>query len=140
VSRILGVDLGARRIGLALSDPSGTIASPLDVVERSGDESADREAILAAAGASGAQRIVVGMPTELSGKRGTAAREALAEIDALRSAAGDRFEIEAYDERMTTVIAERTLIGAGERRAARKEVVDKVAAAVMLQGYLESHR
>jgi putative Holliday junction resolvase len=139
VSRILGVDLGARRIGLALSDPTGTIASPLDVVERSGDDDADRHAILAAADAAGAERIVVGMPTELSGKRGPAARGALAEIDALRAAAGDRVEIEAYDERMTTVIAERSLIGAGERRAARREVVDKVAAAVMLQGYLE-HR
>lgn len=136
--RILGVDLGSRRIGLALSDPSGTLASPYAVLARTGDRAQDHEAILAVARENEADRIVVGLPRALSGKHGPAARGALDEIDELRAAAPDDVTIEAYDERFTTVIAERTLVQAGMRRDARRQVVDKVAAAVMLQSYLEA--
>jgi RNase H-fold protein (predicted Holliday junction resolvase) len=67
VGRVLGVDLGERRIGLALSDPTRTVASPHDVLTRSGDRTADHQAILAAAAAAGATTIVVGLPVSLSG-------------------------------------------------------------------------
>lgn len=136
--RILGVDLGSRRIGLALSDPSGTLASPLEVLARTGDRTRDHAAIVAAAREHEADTIVVGLPRSLSGKRGPAERSTLEEIEELRAAAPESITIDAYDERFTTVIAQRDLVQAGMRRADRKQVVDKVAAAVMLQSYLEA--
>jgi putative pre-16S rRNA nuclease len=137
--RVLGVDLGSRRIGLALSDPSGTLASPLAVLERTGDRTADHRAIVDAAVEAEATAIVVGLPRSLSGKEGPAARDARAEVDELRVVAGDSLPVEMYDERLTTVTAQRALVEAGVRRDARKRVVDKVAAAVLLQGWLERH-
>jgi putative Holliday junction resolvase len=138
-TRALGVDLGERRIGLALSDPTGTVASPFEVLRRSGDPDADRRAIVAAAREAGAGVIVVGLPLSLSGRRGPAARAALAEMEALRAISGD-IEVVAHDERLTTVTAERALVEGRVRRDARRDVVDKVAAAVMLQSWLERCR
>ncbi len=137
MGRILGVDLGARRIGLAVSDPSGIIASPLGTIERSGDNHRDRVAIVAAANESEASIVVVGLPREMSGRMGPAARAARAEVEALRVLA-PALQFELVDERMTTVIANRSLIEAGVRRKARKQTVDRVAAAVILQSYLEA--
>ena len=136
---MLGVDLGSRRIGLALSDPSGTLASPLSVLERSGDRARDHRAIVEAARENEAGTIVVGLPRSMSGREGPAARDARAEAGQLEELAGDDLAIEMYDERLTTVTAQRTLVEAGVRRDARRRVVDKVAAAVMLQGWLERH-
>jgi putative Holliday junction resolvase len=138
VSRVLGVDLGTRRIGLACSDPLGVTATPLAVLERSGDPAADHQAIVAAAREAEATRIVVGLPRSLSGKLGPAARATRAEVEELRAVAGPDLAVETYDERFTSVIAQRSLVAADVRRRDRKQVVDKVAAAVMLQGYLES--
>ena len=138
MGRILGVDLGARRIGLAVSDPSGVIASPHGTIERSGDAQKDRIAIIAAATDAEAQVVVVGLPKEMSGRMGPAAKAARTEVEALRLLApGLVFEL--VDERLTTVIAQRSLIGAGVKRKQRKQKVDKVAAAVILQSYLETH-
>jgi len=81
--------------------------------------------------------VVVGLPREMSGRMGPAAKAARAEVEALRTLAPSLC-FELYDERLTTVIATRTLIGAGVKRKARKDKVDQVAAAVILQGYLES--
>jgi putative Holliday junction resolvase len=138
-TRALGVDLGARRIGLALSDPSRTVATPHEVLRRSGDPAADRRAIVDTARRQDANVIVVGLPLSLSGRSGPAARAALEEVEALRAVAGD-IEITVHDERLTTVTAERALTEAGMRREARRRVVDKVAAAVMLQSWLERER
>lgn len=140
MSRILGVDLGARRIGLALSDPLGVTASPHAVIERSDSIARDHRAIVDAAGAADADRIVVGLPLSLSGELGPAARAVLDEVAQLRAAAGDDLTVEVFDERLTTVIAERSLVEARMRREARRRVIDKVAAAVMLQSYLEAPR
>ncbi len=137
MGRILGVDLGARRIGLAVSDPSGIIASPHGTIERSGDSHRDRVAIVAAANEAEASIIVVGLPREMSGRMGPAAKAARAEVEALRVLA-PTLQFELVDERMTTVIAQRSLIDAGVRRKARKQTVDKVAAAVILRSYLEA--
>jgi putative holliday junction resolvase len=138
--RVLGVDLGSRRIGLALSDPGRTIASPHTVLPRAKRRADDHRAIVAAARDGGAVAIVVGLPLSLSGDLGPAARAALAEVEELQEAAGADLPVETYDERLTTVTAERSLIEARMRREARRRVVDKVAAAVMLQSWLESHR
>jgi putative Holliday junction resolvase len=138
-TRALGVDLGTRRIGLALSDPSRTVATPHEVLRRSGDPAADRRAIVDTARRQDANVIVVGLPLSLSGRSGPAARAALEEVEALRAVAGD-IEVTVHDERLTTVTAERALTEAGMRREARRRVVDKVAAAVMLQSWLEQAR
>jgi putative pre-16S rRNA nuclease len=136
--RVVGVDLGSRRIGLALSDPTRTVASPHDVIARSGDPAADRRAIVAAARAAEAHVIVVGLPLSLSGRTGPAARAALAEAEALQAVAGTDIVVVVHDERLTTVTAERTLAEGRVPRDARRELVDKIAAAVMLQAWLES--
>ena len=108
------------------------------MLARSGDHKQDHKKILAEARENEADRIVVGLPRSLSGKVGPAERATLEEIDELRAAAPEDITIDSYDERFTTVIAQRSLVESGMRRDARKQVVDKVAAAVMLQSYLEA--
>jgi len=136
--RALGVDLGSVRIGLALSDPTRTVASPYEVVTRAADHVTDHRVILEAARANGVTTIVVGLPRSLSGAMGPAARAAEDEIAELRAVAGPDVEVVAHDERLTTVTAERALDEARVDRRTRKTVVDKIAAAVMLQSWLES--
>ena len=138
MGRVLGVDLGSRRIGLAVSDPDGRVATPHSVVERSGDPAVDRRTILAHAREAGASRVVVGLPLSLSGAVGPAAKAVLEEVDALRALAGKEITVETHDERLTTVIAERGMREAGVPRRARRRTVDPAAATVMLQSYLES--
>jgi putative Holliday junction resolvase len=136
--RALGVDLGSVRIGLALSDPTRTVASPHSVLKRSRTHDDDHRAIVDLARASDVTTIVVGLPLSLSGGRGPAARAAEHEIDELRVAAGADLPVVAHDERLTTITAERSLDEARVRGADRTAVVDKVAAAVMLQSWLET--
>jgi putative holliday junction resolvase len=136
--RALGVDLGSVRIGLALSDPTRTVASPLSVLRRSRDHGTDHRAIADIAGEHEVTTIVVGLPLSLSGAKGPAARAAVAEIEELRLVVGPSIAVVAHDERLTTVTAERSLDEARVRRADRAAVVDKIAAAVMLQSWLES--
>jgi putative Holliday junction resolvase len=140
MSRVLGVDLGSRRIGLALSDPDGRVATPHAVIERSGDSDADHRTILARAREAGASRVVVGLPLSLSGDVGPAARGVLGEVDSLRALAAGEVTVETHDERLTTVIAERGMRAARASRSARRRKVDASAAAVMLQSYLEGRR
>jgi putative Holliday junction resolvase len=121
-----------------VSDPAGRVATPHAVVERSGDEAADRRTIVAHAREAGASRIVVGLPLSLSGDVGPAARAVLEEVAALQAEASDAITVETYDERFTTVIAERGLREARVRRRDRRRAVDPAAATVMLQSYLEA--
>ena len=134
---MLAVDLGERRIGLALSDPSGTLASPLRTIEVTGDPERDRLAVVAAARAAEAQVIVVGLPRSLSGREGPAARRARAEASALAEVAGE-IRVELHDERFTTRDAHRALAAAGTRRRERRARVDAAAAAIILQSYLDA--
>lgn len=135
--RVLGVDLGSRRIGLALSDETATAASPLTVLERSGRAAADHEAVVEAAVSHGADVVVIGLPLTMEGEVGPAARRVLSEVDELRRVAGERVRIEMHDERLTTVTAERSMIEQGVRRRRRRQAIDKVAAAVILQSWLD---
>ena len=134
---MLGVDLGERRIGLALSDPSGTLASPLRTIEVTGDPARDRLAVLTAAREAEAQVIVVGLPRSLSGREGPAARRARVEASALAEVAGE-IKVELHDERFTTREADRALADAGKRRRERRAHVDAAAAAIILQSYLDA--
>ncbi|AKL73293.1 RNAse H-fold protein YqgF [Actinobacteria bacterium IMCC26256] len=136
MTRALGVDLGEKRIGIALSDPTRTIASPHSVIKRSGNAEVDRRAVLNIAREEGVTQLVVGLPLTLTGARRAAARAALAEVEALKQLAPDLI-IEAFDERLTTAIAQRSLLEGDVRRKDRKQVIDKVAAAVMLQSWLD---
>lgn len=136
--RAVGLDLGSKRIGVAVSDLSGTIASPLTVVARGRSRRHDHERIAAIVRDEEAERVVVGMPLSLSGQDGPAARAARKEVAALATVVG--VPVETYDERFTTVTAERALAEGGVRGAARRQVVDKVAAAVILQSWLDARR
>jgi len=143
MSRVLGVDLGSRRIGLAASDPSGVLASPHSTLERAASLADDHRAIVGVARELGAARIVVGLPRSLDGGMGPAARSALDEIEALSELArAEDVEVDTYDERFTTMIAQRNLRDAnprrGKRRAAQRDDIDAAAAAVILQSWLDA--
>jgi putative Holliday junction resolvase len=135
--RIMGVDVGSKRIGLALSDELGLTAQPLTAVESVGGPAtaAGRIAELCAEHEVG--RVVVGLPLALDGgDRGESSRRARALGRALEDRGG--VEVIYWDERFTTAEAERVLVSAGVRRDKRRRVVDKVAAALILQGYLDA--
>lgn len=134
--RALGIDLGSKRIGVAVSDRSGTIASPLVVLQRSGRRSDDHRRIAALVLEEEAELVVVGLPLSMSGERGPAATSAVAEAKQLATVVG--VPVETHDERLTTVSADRLMIERDMRAPARRQVVDKVAAAVMLQSWLDS--
>ena len=135
--RVLGVDLGSVRIGLALSDPLGITAQPLLVLPRTGARVEDHRSIVEIAREHDAVRIVVGLPRSLSGKLGPAARAVLQEVAERGECAGADLPVETYDERLTTVIAQQALAEAGVKGRNRRQHVDKVAAAVILRGWLE---
>ena len=136
--RALGIDLGSKRIGVALSDSAGMLATPYEVVLRSGDRPRDHRRIAALAEEAGAQCLVVGLPLSLDGSVGAAAAAALAEADELAAATG--LPVETWDERLTTVSADRDLMALDMKAPARRKVVDKVAAAIMLQAWLDHRR
>jgi putative holliday junction resolvase len=134
--RVVGVDLGERRIGVAVSDPSGVLASPATVLERSRARAEDHQALARLVADLGAERVVVGLPLSLDGGRGPAATAALEEIDELRGVLP--VPVETHDERLTTVSAERSLRAAGRRNRRRRGAVDPAAAAVLLQSWLDT--
>jgi putative holliday junction resolvase len=135
--RILAIDPGSKRVGLALSDPTATIAQALGTVPA---EPLGTLAMRLAeiARSSAAARIVVGLPRRLDGTRGPEARAAQALADAIRKESG--LPVELVDERLTTVAAERSLIAGGVRRDKRRLSVDRVAATLMLQSHLDRRR
>jgi len=136
--RVVALDLGSRRIGVAVSDPTGTLASPYQVLERSGDPAADHAAIANIVGEVGAERVVVGLPLSLDGHEGAAAQLARTESEAL--AAVLAVPVELHDERLTTVAADRSLQRSGKGGRARRKVVDQAAATVLLQSWLDRGR
>jgi putative holliday junction resolvase len=136
--RALGLDLGSQRIGVALSTSDGSLATPYEVVARAGDRAHDHATIARFADETGAQLLVVGLPLSLDGSDGPAAIAARAEADELATATG--LPVELWDERLTTVTADRDLMALDLDAKARRRVVDKVAAAVMLQAWLDHRR
>ena len=132
--RAVGIDLGEKRIGVAVS--AGSLATPYEVIERSGDRRHDRRAIAELVAEVAAEVVVVGLPLSLDGSSGPAARAALEEVDALRDTLA--VPVETYDERLTTVTADRQLKEQGLDAKARRRVVDKVAASILLQAWLDA--
>lgn len=134
--RVIGIDLGSKRIGIALSDSDLTVATPLDVVERSGNVEKDHIAILKITAEWEVQKIIVGLPISLDGTLGPSAQSVMDEIKMLRGVTD--IPIETHDERFTTVTAEQILLQQNVKRDKKKRVIDKVAAAIILQGWIDS--
>lgn len=128
--RILGVDFGQRRIGLAISDPTATVAQPLGYVTGGVEE------VLAVARARAVSAIVVGVPRRLDGSESDQTRATQAFVTALESAT--TLPVVRWDERLTTREAERVLVAGGVRRRQRREKVDQLAAQLILQSYLDA--
>lgn len=135
--RAIGLDLGTKRIGVALSDSAGNVATPYGTVTRNRDRRGDHRRIAEIASEAEAVVIVVGVAYHLDGRLSPSARSALAEVDELRVTVG--LPVETYDERLTTVTADRSLREMNIRGDARRRVIDQVAATVMLQAWLD-HR
>jgi putative holliday junction resolvase len=133
--RVLALDLGSKRVGVAISDRSGTIASPLTVLQRSGRTSTDHERIRALVEEEEAVLVVVGLPLSMDGSVGKAAHAAINEAKALATVVG--VPVETFDERLTTVTGDRMLMERGMNAEKRRKVIDKVAAAVILQAWLD---
>ena len=137
--RVVALDLGAKRIGVAFSDSGRSIASPWGTIERSGDAARDRRAIVEAVREVEASTVVVGLPLSLSGEVGPAAKAALSEAAELRTVfEPEGVAVETADERFTTVEAERAMRTAGRTGKAARKVVDSAAAMVLLQAWLDN--
>ncbi len=137
--RSLGLDVGTKTIGIALSDALGFAAHPLLVLPRAGTV-ADVKAVDELVTEHEVEAVVVGLPLELSGKVGHRARRVKVLIDALAKHFGEQLPVHEWDERFSTAAVERVLIEADMSRAKRKKVVDKQAAAYILQGWLDGNR
>ena len=133
--RVLGIDLGSVRIGVASCDAGRVLASPLTVLPRTKDRAGDRRALARLVEEEEAVLVVVGMPTSLDGSAGPAARAAEQEVAALAEVLP--VPVTSYDERFTTVSADRLLAEQGVRGPDRRKVIDMAAAAVMLQAWLD---
>jgi putative holliday junction resolvase len=136
VSRALGVDLGSKRIGIAVGDRTGTIASPLSVLQRSGSVKRDHQAIAKLVEEEEAEVVVVGLPLNMNGSEGPAAQAAIAEAAQLATVVA--VPVVTFDERRTTVTADQAMMEFKMRAQARRRIVDKIATAVMLQNWLDA--
>lgn len=137
--RALGLDVGSKAIGVALTDEANVAAHPLTVLPRVGN-AGDSARIAALAAAHGVTDVVVGIPFELSGRAGHRARRVRVLVAALRAALEDSVALHEQDERFTTAEAERVLLLADVSRQKRREVIDQQAAALILQAWLDGRR
>jgi len=135
--RLIALDVGDVRIGVAMSDPLGIIASPHSVIACKDTES-DLAAVVALIAEHRAVGLVVGLPLNQNGEVGPQAEKVLAFVEGLRGRV--EVEIDTIDERFTSVIAERALIGANVSRKDRKKLIDKIAAQQILQTFLDRQR
>ena len=133
--RILGLDIGSKTIGVAVSDELGLIAQGVTTLKRRGLDH-DIHAILTLIEEKGVSKIVVGLPKNMNNTLGPSAEMVLAFIEKLNE--HSTVPVVTWDERLSTVAAEKVLLEADMSRAKRKRVVDKVAALLILQGYLDS--
>jgi putative holliday junction resolvase len=133
--RILGVDFGMKRVGLAISDETGTIAQSLDYLVGGPDQAVVRE-LLRVAAEHGVGAIVVGVPLRMNGSPSPQTERTLRFVTLLQQATA--LQVKLWDERLTSVQAERALLEGNVRRKDRKEKIDKLAAQIMLQSYLDA--
>jgi putative pre-16S rRNA nuclease len=131
--RILGIDLGRARIGVAVSDELGMLAHPVETIPARGDASRRIAEIVRE---KNAERVVIGLPRHMNGTVGVGAAEALAFAEKLRGCVP--CEVVTWDERMTTMAANRALRDSGQKTRNSRAIVDQVAAQMILQGYLDA--
>ncbi len=135
--RVVSLDLGTKRIGVACTDPTQMLASPLEVLQRRGNQTADHEAIRKlVVDECEAVRVVIGLPISLNGQLGHAAQLIMSEVEVLKTVLP--CPVELFDERFTTTTAHASMIERNMNAQARRKVVDKVAAAVLLQTWLDA--
>lgn len=133
--RILGLDIGDRTIGVAISDPLGLTAQGITTVKRKGIDK-DVEEIKKICSEYGVEKIVAGLPKNMNGTLGPQSEKVMSVCEVLKTNLG--IEIIMWDERLTTVAAHRLMLEADLSREKRKKIVDKIAATYILQGYLDS--
>lgn len=135
MERLLCLDIGEKRIGVAVSDELGMIASPVKTIDTKTDVVAELRALIAT---YGVKRLVVGLPVGMSGKEGPQA----AEVREIASNLQNKLDVEIVysDERLSSAVADQALIRQGTRRDKRKQHIDSMAAAVILQGFLDNQR
>lgn len=136
--RRLGVDVGSVRVGVAVSDPDGLLATPVETVPRD-KRGADLRRIAAIVAEYEAVEVIVGLPRTLRGERGKAADLATAYADRLRELLKP-VSVRHFDERFSTVTAARALRESGVRAKGQRQVIDQAAAVAILQGWLDQHR
>lgn len=135
MERLLGLDIGGRRIGVAVSDELGMIASPVTTLDSRRDVAKELRLLIEKYGVN---RLIVGLPIGMSGREGPQSAEVRSVADDLGKALD--IEIVYSDERLSSAVANQALIGQGTRREKRKQHIDAMAAAVILQGYLDNER
>lgn len=135
--RVLAIDYGASRIGLAVSDPLGIIASPVGTIKSVGMKG-DVDALAQKAKELGADKIILGLPINMDGSEGVRAEISHKLAAVLQKVSG--ISVELVDERLSTVSAERALDEANVRRDKRKQVVDTISAQIILGTYLEKQK
>ena len=138
VGRVLGLDLGSKRIGVAVSDSAQSVATPLKFVARSGDRHRDHRNIASIVSEYEAVGVVVGLPVPMSGEMGPAATAVLEEVSNLRRVVG--VEVDTIDERLTTKQAAGSLQRAGKSSRAQRTIIDETAAALLLQTWIDRTR
>ncbi len=134
--RIMGLDVGAKTIGVAVSDPLGCIAQGIKTIIRGGSELEDIKNIKELIRQYDIELIVVGLPRKMNGTLGEQGNKIIKFVEKLRD--NLNIHIETWDERLTTAAAEKILLSADVSRARRKKVIDKLAAVIILQNYLDS--
>jgi putative Holliday junction resolvase len=136
VMRIMGIDFGDSRIGVAVSDPFGWTAQGLETIHWKGSIEKPAQKIKELASSYQVEKIVIGLPKNMNGTLGPSAEKAIEFGDLLNEITG--IEVIRWDERLTTVAANRTMHEVGMRTSKKKDSVDKIAAVLILQGYLDS--
>ena len=135
MKRIMSLDIGEKRIGVAVSDPLGITAQGVETYTRTGE--GDAKYVVDKANSLGAEMIVAGLPLNMNGSEGPAVQAVRAFMDEVAALGA---VIAFQDERLTTVSAERTLLEADMSRQKRRQVVDKLAAVYILRAYLDTHK
>lgn len=134
--RVMGIDYGEQRMGIALSDPTGYIAMPLRVIEVNGDKDRVLREIVSLCKENDVEKIIIGMPVNMNGSKGMMAIKVEEFVELLKPLVG--MPVGVWDERLSTQAAERVLLDADMSRKRRKQVRDKLAAQLILQGYLDA--
>lgn len=134
--RAVGIDFGSKRIGIAVSDSGRMVATPFETIKRVGDRTVEHGRIAEIVQEIDATVVVVGLPLSLDGSDGHAVKLVRSEVRGLAKRLN--IPVEEYDERFTTVTAEQSLREMGTRGQAKRDVIDQVAAAVLLQGWLDA--